>query len=1111
MSGAAEFSLEGDLLDVAVRCYMEPPGEDEKEDRPRRRRSGGRRPKPRPTRMLVIDTETLTQETLNNPNKMPGFDPAKWPAYAQPLLFGTAHLWTRRSNSRKWHRTCEWTFYPDTLPPPTRAKLRRQFNRDNKRMGDWREPADSPGVKAYLLPLSEFLTIFYSEAVSQRCLITGFNLPFDLSRLAFKVGPARSPRFRGGFSFGIWPDPTGKHPQSLYRPRIYIKHIGQRSTMMVFSMVKLGPGKDVRFYRPPAELLDLSQLTTALLGEPHTLDRACKALGLTVRKAQASQHGILNQAYFRYNRHDTIITAELAFAALERFDRHPISRGHRTPGLLSECGVFSGASFAKAYLKIMRVAPRKDVQPDFPPRALAAAMEAYYGGRTESRIWGVPVPVAPLDFVSMYPTVAALQHLWVIITAQSIQVVECTERVRSLLAQVSPADLFDRDAWHQLNGFARIRPHGDILPVRAHYQNHGSSWKIGCNPYYAPEGQWFALADLVASRVRGGPVPEVIEAFCLVPGDPQPDLAPVDFAGTLTIDPDQDDFFSRIVEERARITDRLAPYNHTSEAELEAASLALKIMANAGSYGIFAEVNIPELADGQTQTMNLWSANGGKDQPQLLTTDSPESGGRFFFPPLAALITAGARLFLALLEQVVESRGASYALCDTDSMFVTYHPDGGSITVPGANGPVRVLNTRELEEILTQFNRLNPYDQEVIPSLLKHEYTGHGPLQALSIAPKRYAIFTPENKMIFRSKSALGAILPTPRAEGNPEQDWKTSWWEAIVSAAHLPFTPGPLVRKYSVQTWETLNHFRELNRGKSYQAQVKPFNFLITAQPDPLLASSDTGPLVAPFTTNPDEWARVPWYDTHTGRKVSMTTNLSKAADYTNQAVCVTTIASDFEHYRSFQPSEFHLPPNGVPGLLQLRPVHRSSLTLIGKESKVLVELAEAGLIGSDPFQIPGTREDHWIEPLRPILADLPSSERLELCGQVGRNPQTIRRWGNGSQRPDDVLRPLIEDTCLRFIGGVFKDLGMDAPEHPANAIALYTLLAPVIKIDIQARLETSIQRVGTRATARHLGIDRDTIQTWVTNVNRIPLDRAIPGVILAHPQLDPLKAGFL
>jgi len=1079
------FPLEGDLLPVAVRCYMEPIPQDGGESKPARRKSA-RRPKPRPCRMLVIDCESSTQETLDHPEKMPGFNLVEWPAYAQPLLFGTAHLWTRPSNGRRWKRKAEWTFYPDNLPLATLAKLRRHFDLDNRRMGDWHEPTDSPGVKAYLLPLSDFLAVFYKEAVSQRCLIVGFNLPFDLSRLAFRVGPAQSQRFRGGFSFILWRDPTGKHAQNLYRPRLYIKRLGDRSTLMGFSTVKLGADKAAGFWRPQAELLDLGQLCTALLGDPHSLDRACKAFGLGVGKAKTPGHGIITLRYVRYNRRDTHVTAALAFAALDRFDRHPISRGHRPPGPLSECSVFSGASIAKAYLRIMGIAPRMTANPDFPRRALAAAMQAYYGGRTESRIWGLPVPVAPLDFVSMYPTVAAVQHLWPIITANIVKVVDCTEEIRFFLEAVSPEDLFKPEKWPELNGFARIRPHGDILPVRARYQQHRRTWKIGANPYYSEDPQWYAIADLAASRVRGGPVPDILEAFRLAPGESQPDLKPVRFAGSLTIDPSHDDFFTRTVEERARMQAGLPPYAETPAGELEAGALALKVMANAGAYGIYAEVNRNDLAYRHTQVLNIWTGEGA-EQGYPLVTASPELGGPFFFPPLAALITAGARLFLALLQQMVESLGASYALCDTDSMFVTFHPDGGAFIDRGAEVPIHLLTPGELASILEQFNRLNPYDRRVIPSLLKHEYGEYPYLCALSIAPKRYALLTPEGKVVARSESALGAIRPTVE-----DPDWITAWWEAIArSERSLPFPPGPLVRKYSVQTWDTLRHFRKLNWGRPYQAQIKPFNFLLTAQPDPLTCASPAGgearPLVAPFNADPNSWVLTPWYETHTGRPVSITLDPERAASAANQAVCVQTIGAYFTHYHTYKPSEFGLPPGDRPGLLRLRSVRRSSITFIGKESTALAELDEAGLLVSHPFQIglPG----HWIVPLLPLLADLPASRQLELCEQVRVDPRTLRRWIHGSSQPANNLEPMIESACVRFAAEVLGSLGMPVPEHPANAVALYASLAPAIRENIRGVLRTSVRKTSGRATALRLNIDRRSLQDRIAHPERIPL----------------------
>src|SRR6266849_738852 len=68
------------------------------------------------------------------------------------------------------------------------------------------------GVKELrLLTHKEFLNVFFDLAYRSRCLVVGFNLPFDLSRLAFDFSPARG-FFAGGFFLDLWSyiDPTGR-------------------------------------------------------------------------------------------------------------------------------------------------------------------------------------------------------------------------------------------------------------------------------------------------------------------------------------------------------------------------------------------------------------------------------------------------------------------------------------------------------------------------------------------------------------------------------------------------------------------------------------------------------------------------------------------------------------------------------------------------------------------------------------------------------------------------------------------------------------------------------------------------------------------------------------
>jgi hypothetical protein len=87
-----------------------------------------------------------------------------------------------------------------------------------------------------LLTRSEFLKLFFDLAYRARCLIVGFNLPFDLSRLAFDSAPARG-FYAGGFSFGLWSytDPTGRERPNGFRPRLCVKYVDNKRALIGFT------------------------------------------------------------------------------------------------------------------------------------------------------------------------------------------------------------------------------------------------------------------------------------------------------------------------------------------------------------------------------------------------------------------------------------------------------------------------------------------------------------------------------------------------------------------------------------------------------------------------------------------------------------------------------------------------------------------------------------------------------------------------------------------------------------------------------------------------------------------------------------------------------------
>ena len=78
----------------------------------------------------------------------------------------------------------------------------------------------------------------------------------------------------------------------------------------------------------------------------------------------------------------------------------------------------------------------------------------------------------------------------------------------------------------------RVRPDGDIFPVRAKYGiRQDASYTIGQNYLTPREPLWFTLADCIASKLRTGKSPKVLEAITFTPGPVQTNLKPIAIAG----------------------------------------------------------------------------------------------------------------------------------------------------------------------------------------------------------------------------------------------------------------------------------------------------------------------------------------------------------------------------------------------------------------------------------------------------------------------------------------------------------------------------------------------------------------------------------------------------
>jgi len=229
-----------------------------------------------------------------------------------------------------------------------------------------------------LLTLAEFVeNIFVRFAYHCQATCLGFNLPFDISRIAYGHGPARGKKMRGGFSFSMVPE--GK---SGPRPRI--KHLSRKASLMDFSGSgqQLPRGMRKRQVEGPRRrpaFVDVHTLAAALLGRSYTLKGLQETLKTPTSKLDVEEHGKVTAEYIRYAIQDVQVTWECFAELRRRYEAHGL---HLTPIR----HVYSEASIGKAYLRQFGIRPWREVQPDFPSDLIGKIMGTYYGGRSEVRL-----------------------------------------------------------------------------------------------------------------------------------------------------------------------------------------------------------------------------------------------------------------------------------------------------------------------------------------------------------------------------------------------------------------------------------------------------------------------------------------------------------------------------------------------------------------------------------------------------------------------------------------------------------------------------------------------------------------------------------------------------
>jgi hypothetical protein len=374
-----------DRLVIALRAYVrKAPKKPKKGSKPPRTTLPGAvnwrdlapRTKPRDW-ALVFDCETRTSPD-------------------QRLRFGAYQL---RYKGEIWERGA---FYePDVLGEDEIAILRQAI--DDER-------SNSDGERICLRTRAEFVDeVFYQSGHAVGAQIVGFNLLFDLSRLAIRHASARR-SMKGGFSLTL----------SENWPAVAVKHLSQRSALIRFTgdrpttetTAEEEPDHDPEDEAPDETdekigpdrgyFVDVKTLAAALTSRSHSLASLSELLKVPTPKKESDEHGgALTPDYIRYGLRDV----ETTWECFDHLARRFATFGLHETGLYE---LYSEASLGKAYLRAMGLKPWQEVQRGFPLHLVGAIMSAYFGGRAEVHIRRQIAPVVHCDFLSMYPTVCTL-------------------------------------------------------------------------------------------------------------------------------------------------------------------------------------------------------------------------------------------------------------------------------------------------------------------------------------------------------------------------------------------------------------------------------------------------------------------------------------------------------------------------------------------------------------------------------------------------------------------------------------------------------------------------------------------------------------------------------
>lgn len=506
-----------------------------------------------------------------------------------------------------------------------------------------------------------------------------------------------------------------------------------------------------------------------------------------------------------------------------------------------------------------------------------------------------------------------------------------------------------------------------------------------------------------------GRIPYIVDAFRIEASGQLKGLKSCKLRSVVSVNPRKQDFFRVVIEERKRLPNR----TDISATEKMRLDKALKVLANAASYGIYAEMHRQESDRKQNVTCH------GIDAEPFQGRAHADVPGEYCFSPLASLITGAARLMLTLLEHSVCKLGGTYAMEDTDSMAIIATEHGDTIPCAGGeNGVVKALSWQQVENISNQFAALNPYDRRAVPrSILKIEDDNYDDpttrdhqrqLYCLAISAKRYALFLRDergNPVLLRkgvnnkedrwSEHGLGHLL-NPTDPESEDRGWIAQAWIRMIRNAfrkrtqNPSFEQQPAVGRTSIASPAVMRPLANLNEGKKYVDKIKPFNFLVTCHVKPYGHPPGVDAahfhLIAPYEADSKEWLKNTWIDQYSGSHYKITTTGHHGDRYTARVKTYGEVLREYEVHPESKCADARGKPcdKQTVGLLQRRHVRIDEIKYIGKESNSLEEV-EAGLHHSAEnvyTEYLDRRRSEWQTKILPALRKIPPPILVKLSG---------------------------------------------------------------------------------------------------------------------------------